>query len=97
MSSTEDFFLHFQNSVIDANQLAEGNEDTCLRIPFFMYQFSMVPDHLEEMFCNMLRTYPTFQYLPFSDLDLLELTYHGLVLLGGMEPIFLIPCESEHL
>ena len=68
MPSAEDFFLAFQNSVLGANLPAEENDSNSLRVPFFMYQFSMVPAHLEEMFCNMLRTYPTSPIFAFLGL-----------------------------
>ena len=59
MLINENFFIRFRNSIVGPDDQNDGFDGTSPGVKFLISQFNMVPSHLETLFCNMTRSYPT--------------------------------------
>ena len=62
------FFEQFQNAVLAIDGPVEVNVTVPARVRFLLHQFAMVPLHLEDLFCNLLYSYPTTPIYAFVSL-----------------------------
>ena len=62
------FFSQFRDAVLTSDGPVEVDVNVPARVRFFLHQFNMVPQHLEDMFCNLLSTYPTTPIYAFISL-----------------------------
>ena len=71
MSSSNEFFVKFRDSVVGKDGALENDTGHCSRVRFLMHQYNMVPKHLEGMFENMMRSTPTSPIYAFLTLGII--------------------------
>ena len=83
------FRSSFQESVLEIAAPEEVGIITPPRVRFLLTQFEMVPSRLENLFGNLLYSYPTSPIYASLLLVLLDRISHVLHLLSALEPMVL--------
>ena len=72
MSSSNAFFLKFWDCVVGNHDASVNETGHCSRVRFLLYQYNMVPNHLQGIFENMMRSAPTSPVYAFISLGVID-------------------------